>query len=145
MLYQIPTRRVSFLLSNCALQPWVPTVHRRLASSSNTLTMYFDDVSRHSTGWKPGKLLKNTDVSAFHRSEQKHDAVKRMLLGYDAESASVLSEDESTFLFSCALCFNDGVVHDACLTRVLQYCISCRTIDRRQSSNRCSSGRKHLA
>jgi hypothetical protein len=64
--------------------------------------MYFDDVSRHSNGWKPGKLSKNSNVPAFHRSEQKHDAVKRMLLGYDAESASVLSEDEGTFLLSCA-------------------------------------------
>jgi hypothetical protein len=61
--------------------------------------MYFDDVSRHSHGWKPGnKLSKSSAVSAFHRSEQKHDAVKRMFLGYDAESASVLSKDEGTFL-----------------------------------------------
>jgi hypothetical protein len=28
--------------------------------------------------------------------------MKRMLLGYDAESASVLSKDEGTFLSSCA-------------------------------------------
>ena len=71
------------------------------------MTMYFDDVSRHSKGWKPGnKLSKSSDVSAFHWSEQKPDAVpdavKRRLLGYDAESASVLSGDEGTFLLSCA-------------------------------------------
>jgi hypothetical protein len=65
--------------------------------------MYFDDVSRHSNGWKPGnKLSKNSGVLAFHRSEQKHDALKRTLLGYDAESASVLSKDEGTFLLSRA-------------------------------------------
>lgn len=79
--------------------------------------MYFDDVSRHSNGWKPGKLSKNGDVSAFHRSEQKHDAVKRMLLEYDAGSASVLSADEGTFL-SLVLqlrCFRRRLSH-SCIT-----------------------------
>jgi hypothetical protein len=100
--------------------------------------MYFDDVSRHSIGWKPGKLLKNTDVSAFRRSEQKMDAVKRILIGYDAESASVLSEDDGTFLFYCATAKGLSTM----LTHVLlHYNISYRTIDRRQSSNKCSSGR----
>jgi hypothetical protein len=113
--------------THCKLQPWVTTVHRRLASSSNKLTMYFDDVSRHSNGWKPGnKLSKNSDVSAFHRSEQKHDALKRTLLGHDAESASVLSNDEGTFLLSCASTTGLPMmaVDDACLTRVLQYILS---------------------
>jgi hypothetical protein len=102
--------------------------------------MYFDDVSRHSIGWKPGKLLKttNTDVSAFHRSEQKHDAVKRVLLGYNAESASVLSEDEGTFLFSCASTTGLSMM----LVSLVYYNIHYRTIDRRQSSNRRNCGRK---
>jgi hypothetical protein len=91
--------------------------------------MYFDDVSRHSNGWKPGnKLSKNSKVSAFHRSEQKHDAVKRRLLGYDAESASVLSEDEGTFLF-CLVCTRLSTMLVACLTRVLQYYLIVRLID----------------
>jgi hypothetical protein len=83
------------------------------------MTMYFDDVSRHSKGWKPGKLSKNSYVSAFHRSEQKNDAVKRRLLGYDAESASVLSKDEGTFLLSCASTTGLSTILVACLTCVL--------------------------
>jgi hypothetical protein len=94
------------------------------------MTMYFDDVSRHSKGWKPGnKLSKSSDVSAFHRSEQKHDTLKRRLLGYDAESASVLSEDEGTFLLSCASTTGLSTMLVACLTRVFQYILLKRLID----------------
>jgi hypothetical protein len=131
-----------FALLNCILQvqPWVTTIHRRHASSSNKLTMYFDDVSRHSIGWKRGKLLKNMNGSAFHRTKQKHDAVKRnMLLGYDAESASALSEEEGAFLVSCALTTGLSTM----LVSLVRQ--SYRNIDQCQSSNRCSSGQKSLA
>jgi hypothetical protein len=55
--------------------------------------MYFDDASRHHINipWKP-----DDGMPSPNRSEEKHDAVKRILLGYNAESASLLSEDEGT-------------------------------------------------
>lgn len=55
--------------------------------------MYFDDASRHHINipWNP-----DDGMPSPNRSEEKHDAVKRILLGYNAESASLLSEDEGT-------------------------------------------------
>lgn len=52
------------------------------------MTMYFDDVSRHD--WKPTQQVRHTPIVP----NEKTDAIRRMLLGYNAESASQLSRDE---------------------------------------------------
>ena len=63
------------------------------------MTMYFDDVSRHAWRWSPGAKFPTVQVSHQTQvfpseSTLKLDAVQRMLLGYNAESASKLSSEE---------------------------------------------------
>jgi len=68
--------------------------------------MYFDDVSRHAIQWKPSPNLpigqprrlqqpqQQPDESFPSLDDRKADAIRRMLLGYDAASASELSQDD---------------------------------------------------
>lgn len=64
--------------------------------------MYFDDVSRHSMQWTPpassvsytpsSRVIKKNSTA---NDDEKAEAIQRMLLGYNAETASELDAEES--------------------------------------------------
>jgi len=58
------------------------------------MTMYFDDVSHHAWKWHPTVQVSHQTQTFLSESKFQPDAVQRMLLGFNAESASKLSPEE---------------------------------------------------
>lgn len=79
--------------------------HRKTTMTATTMTMYFDDASRHGTeSWDPesssdGSTPKWEIQHEQQQQSEEQDMIQRILTGYDAAAASQLSRAESKSLF----------------------------------------------